>query len=81
MAGRSETTVAVPVEPPLTLSRKLPPTTPVPVSGTRAGELESVLAIVRVPGRTPKTVGVNVTVTGQLEPGVRVVVEQGAVTA
>ncbi len=81
MAGRSATTVAVPVGPPLTVRRKLPLGTPLPVRGTRVGELVSVLAMVRVPVRAPRTVGVKVTVMGQLEPGVRVVVEQGAVTA
>ena len=39
MAGRSLTTVAVAVVPPLTVRRKLPLGTPVPVRGTCAGEL------------------------------------------
>ena len=81
MAGRSLTTVAEAVGPPLTVRRKLPLGTPVPVRGTSVGELASELAMVRVPVRGPRVVGVKVMVTGQLEPGVRVVVEQGTVTA
>jgi hypothetical protein len=49
--------------------------------GNLCGGVGVVLARVRVPLRAPRVVGVKVMVTGQLEPGVRIVVEQGAVTA
>jgi hypothetical protein len=65
----------------LTVRRKLPLGTPVPVRGRSAGELASLLARVRVPVRGPRAVGEKVMVTGQLDPGVRVVVVQGTVTA
>ena len=55
--------------------------TPVPERGMIVGELVPELDKVRVPVRAPRVVGVKVMVTGQLEPGVRMVVEQGAVTA
>ena len=82
MAGRSLATVAVAVGAPLTVRRKVA----VGDSGAGegdgcAGELVSELVTVRVPVRAPRAVGVKVMVTGQLEPGVRMVVEQGAVTA
>jgi hypothetical protein len=64
----------------LTVRRKLPLGTPVPVRGMRVGELVSELRV-RVPVRAPRVVGVKVMVMGQLEPGVRVLVEQGAVMA
>ena len=81
MAGCSLATEAEAEEPPLTVRRKLPLETPVPVRGRSAGELVSELVMVRVPVRGPRAVGVKVMVTGQVEPGARVVVEQGAVTA
>ncbi len=67
---------------PLTVRRKVPLGTPVPVRGMLRfwrpvlGSVE-----VRVPLRGPRAVGVKVTVSWQLLPGARVVVVQGTVMA
>jgi hypothetical protein len=79
--------VAVAEELPLTVRRKVPLGTPVPVRGRRVGEFVSELSMVRVPLLGPRVVGVKVMVTGQLELARRVVVglpalvAQGVVTA
>lgn len=78
LAGMPNWTTALPVAPPLTVSRKLPPCTrlppcmPLPVSGTRTGDAGSLLVMVSVPARVPVCVGENVTVTEQEEPAFRV---------
>ena len=81
MAGNSLGTVADAEGPPLTVRRKLPLPTPVPVRGTMSGEVVAELVMVRVPGRAPRVVGVKVTVMRQLAPGASVVRVQGMVMA
>jgi hypothetical protein len=65
----------------LTVRRKVPLGTPVPVRGMSAGELASELAMVRVLLRWPRVAGVKVTVTVQVDPGASVIVVQGTVRA
>jgi hypothetical protein len=81
VAGRSLATVAEAVVPPLTVRRKLPLGTPVPVRGIRAGELASELVMVRVLLRGPRVVGVKVMVAVQLVFGASMVKLQGTVMA
>ncbi len=65
-------TVVDEVLPPLTVSVKLPPSIPVPVSGTVSGEAGSLLAMVSAPLRVPVCRGVKVTVSEQEEPAFNV---------
>ncbi len=81
MAGCSVVTVAEAEELPLTVRRKLPLGTPLPVRGIWAGELGSELVMVRVLLSAPRVLGVKVTVAVQLVLGTRVVKMQGAVRA
>ena len=81
MAGYSLAMVAEAEVLPLTVRRKLPLATPVPVRGTMVGELASELVMVRVPVRGPRVVGVKVMVAVQVALGARVVVVQGVVRA
>jgi hypothetical protein len=73
--------VAEAVGPPLTVRRKLPLGTPVPVRGMRAGELASELVTVRMLLRGPRVVGVKVMVAEQVALGVSAVRVQGVVMA
>ncbi len=81
MAGRPLGTAVAEVAAPLTVRVKVPLTMPVPVRGTRSGEVVAELVMVRVAVRGPIAVGVKVTVTGQVAPGARVVRLQGTVMA
>jgi len=81
VAGAPLVTVALAEGPPLTVSRKEALAMPVPVRGTRVGELGSELVTVRVPGRLPRAVGVKVTVAVQVAPAAKVLVGQGLVKA
>ena len=65
----------------MTVRRKLPLGTPVPVSGMKVGELGSELVRVRVLLRGPRAVGVKVMVAVQVASGARVVVVQEVVRA
>ena len=60
---------------------QVPPAMPLPLSGTRFGEVEAELRMVRVPGRAPMVEGVKVTVMAQVSPAARVAVRQGTVMA
>jgi hypothetical protein len=65
----------------LTVRRKVPLGTPVPVRGRRVGELGSELEMVRVLLRWPRAVGVKVMVAVQEALGPRVMGLQGTVMA
>jgi hypothetical protein len=81
VAGCSLGTVAEAVAALLTVRRKLPLGTPVPVRGMSVGELGSELVMVRVLLRGPRVVGVKVMVAVQVALGARVVRVQGTVRA